>query len=205
MGGVIPRVTFMRNGSRLLALAILAMPAQAQLFGPESLTGAALGGVAGAIIGHNSGRHGGEGAAIGAGIGAVLGAVVGEERRRSATTVYEPNYAPVASRPNYAISGAVIGGVAGAVIGHNHGRQGAEGAAIGAASGLVLGTLAEQSARRRERFAPPAPSLVYQPTLATSREVVAQPVELPTAPAAAQISVSNPSYGSSGANALFGR
>lgn len=66
----------------LLALSLgLGAPSQAQLFGPESLTGAAFGGIAGAIIGHNSGRHGGQGAAIGAGAGFLLGSIVGQERR----------------------------------------------------------------------------------------------------------------------------
>jgi len=206
LGDVSCGVTTMKNCLGLLTLALLGVPAQAQLFGPESLTGAALGGVTGAVIGHNSGRHGGEGAAIGAGIGAVLGAFVGEERRRSASTVYEsPTYAPVISRPNYAISGAVLGGVAGAVIGHNQGRRGAEGAAIGAASGLLLGTLAEHSARRREWVAQPAPTLLYQPVLMSSATAVPQPVEPPTPAPASVVSVSIASQSSSGANSLFGR
>ena len=52
----------------------------AQLFSPESFSGAVLGGITGAVIGHNSGRHGGEGAAIGAGIGWLLGSIAHESR-----------------------------------------------------------------------------------------------------------------------------
>ena len=67
----------------LLALSAgLVAPMQAQLFWPESFTGAALGGIVGAVIGHNSGRHGGEGAAIGAGAGLLLGSLVHQEGGR---------------------------------------------------------------------------------------------------------------------------
>lgn len=58
------------------------LPAQAQLFSPESLTGAGLGAIAGGIIGHNNGRHSAEGAAIGAGVGLLAGALVRESRER---------------------------------------------------------------------------------------------------------------------------
>jgi hypothetical protein len=59
------------------------LPAQAQLFSPESLTGAAVGAIAGGVIGHNNGRHSAEGAAIGAGVGLLAGALVRESRERS--------------------------------------------------------------------------------------------------------------------------
>lgn len=63
------------------ALALLSVvPAQAQLFRPETVRGAVLGGVAGAVIGHNDGRHGWEGAAYGAAAGALIGSVVGHAR-----------------------------------------------------------------------------------------------------------------------------
>jgi hypothetical protein len=59
------------------------VPAQAELFSPESFTGAAVGAIAGAVIGHNNGRHGGEGAAIGAGIGYLAGTLAHQNRERS--------------------------------------------------------------------------------------------------------------------------
>jgi hypothetical protein len=59
------------------------LPAQAQLFSPESVTGAALGAIAGGVIGHNNGRHTAEGAAIGAGVGLLAGALVHEHRERT--------------------------------------------------------------------------------------------------------------------------
>jgi hypothetical protein len=49
---------------------------RAQLFSPQSVTGAALGGLAGGIIGHNAGHHTGEGFLIGAGAGLLIGALV---------------------------------------------------------------------------------------------------------------------------------
>ena len=70
----------------------MVLPAKAQLFSPESFTGAALGAVAGAVIGHNSGRHGGEGAAIGAGIGYVLGNVAHNNRQYREGDGYNGNY-----------------------------------------------------------------------------------------------------------------
>ena len=57
-----------------------ALQLQGQVFNPESLTGAAFGGITGAIIGHNSGHHGGEGAAIGAGVGFLLGSLAHQSR-----------------------------------------------------------------------------------------------------------------------------
>lgn len=65
--------------SLVLALAALTS-AQAQVFRPEAVNGALLGGIAGAVIGHNSGslnHNGWQGAAIGAGAGYLLGQAVG--------------------------------------------------------------------------------------------------------------------------------
>jgi len=58
------------------------LPAQAQLFSPESLGGAFWGSWIGGIAGGDC-RHGfsGEGAAIGAGVGLIAGAIAGETRR----------------------------------------------------------------------------------------------------------------------------
>jgi hypothetical protein len=60
-----------------------ALQLQAQIFNPESVTGAAVGGILGGVIGHNSGRHGGEGAAIGAGLGFLFGNLAHHSRQRA--------------------------------------------------------------------------------------------------------------------------
>ena len=65
---------------KLLVLTVglgIAGSAAAQLFTPESITGAGFGAITGAIIG---GRHAGEGAAIGAGAGFLLGTLLHESR-----------------------------------------------------------------------------------------------------------------------------
>jgi outer membrane lipoprotein SlyB len=196
----------------------LASPAEAQLFGPESLTGAALGGLTGGIIGHNSRHRTAEGAAIGAGAGLLLGALAGEARRESgyvapATPVVPAPpvvyYAPPPARPNYAVTGTIVGGIAGGVIGHNHHRQTAEGVAIGAGAGLVLGALAEEAARRDERLrysqgvpvvAYPAP--VAAPSVATGPPENATPVQPAPQPPPSIVNRASPM---SGANSLFGR
>ena len=74
----------MKTAATLLALALVsAVSAQAQLFRPETVTGAVVGGIAGAVIGHNDSRHGWEGAAYGATAGAVIGTIAGHARDRS--------------------------------------------------------------------------------------------------------------------------
>ncbi|HTI72499.1 MAG TPA: YMGG-like glycine zipper-containing protein [Candidatus Limnocylindria bacterium] len=197
---------------RLSALAVMfVVRANAQLFGPESLGGAVLGGVAGGIIGHNSGHRTGEGVAIGAGVGLIAGAIVGNERRRE-EAVYSPGYA-VYEHPNYAVSGAVVGGVAGAVIGNNSGHHTLEGAAIGAGAGLLVGSLAEQQARRRTMMVYPAYyPYAYSPPSAPTVAVPSSPApvytEAPTEPQ--PVIRSYPGSGSStpgmtSANSLFGR
>ena len=63
----------------LLALA----PMHAQVFCPETVNGAVLGGIAGAVIGNNSGslhHNAWQGAAIGAVAGGLIGSAVGESR-----------------------------------------------------------------------------------------------------------------------------
>jgi uncharacterized protein YcfJ len=72
--------------TRLLCLglaALLSVPAaQAQVFRPETVRGAVVGGVLGAVIGHNDDRRGWEGAAIGAAAGALVGSFAAESRER---------------------------------------------------------------------------------------------------------------------------
>lgn len=74
----------------------------------------------------------------------------------SAYVYYAPNrycapgtyYRP--TRPNYVVSGTVLGAASGALIGSANHNAG-EGAAIGAAAGLMLGGVAEISARKNEQ------------------------------------------------------
>jgi outer membrane lipoprotein SlyB len=67
-----------------LTLSLLALvPVQAQVFQPETVNGAILGGIAGAVIGNNSGdlhHNAWRGAAIGTVAGALIGSAVGESR-----------------------------------------------------------------------------------------------------------------------------
>jgi hypothetical protein len=76
----------------LLALA----PAQAQVFRPEAMNGAVLGGIAGAVIGNNSGdlhHNAWKGAAIGAGAGLLLGEAVGNANANARATQVGAPYA----------------------------------------------------------------------------------------------------------------
>ena len=67
-----------------LSAAALHFSAQAQLFSPESFSGAFWGSLIGGVVGGDC-RHGfsGEGAAIGAGVGLLAGAILGETRRQN--------------------------------------------------------------------------------------------------------------------------
>jgi hypothetical protein len=65
------------------------LPVKAQLFTPESFSGAAFGAVTGALLG---GRHAGEAAAIGAGSGYLLGTIIHEARRDHYDRYYSPYY-----------------------------------------------------------------------------------------------------------------
>ncbi len=174
-------MVFMKTMIVTALIAAGALSARAQLFGPESMSGALLGGLAGAVIGHNSGRHAGEGIAIGAGAGLLLGAIAGEARREqdyaSAPPPPPPNTFPASYyQPAYAGQGMVLGGVVGGIIGHNHHRQTAEGVAIGAGTGLLVGALADHHARHTTRSyrAPASPAAGIPP-----------PPAVPAAPAPA--------------------
>jgi len=86
----------------LLALGLgAAAPVKAQIFQPNVVNGALIGGVAGAIIGNNNGHHTGEGALIGAVGGAVLGGLVQPQPQAYAPAppVYYTSPAPVYVQP----------------------------------------------------------------------------------------------------------
>ncbi|HEX2854411.1 MAG TPA: YMGG-like glycine zipper-containing protein [Opitutaceae bacterium] len=167
--------TFLTLGFALIAL----VPAQAQIFRPQAVNGALIGGLAGAIIGNNSGSHNAwRGAAIGAGAGLLIGSAIDDARYdrgwqggyRRGPDLYVYRHAPVVrygyshshypqrapsyyySRPDYRSSGVFWGGLSGAIIGNNSGafRHNAwRGAAWGAGLGYIFGSIAEQNARAR--------------------------------------------------------
>ena len=202
-------------------LAWSALPVQAQWLGADAFGNALWGGIIGGLLGGR--HHAGEGAAIGAGAGLLLGAL--SSGARSEPTYY-PNYGPSPyygyesrdyySRPNYAGSGAVFGGIAGAVIGNNSGHRGLEGAAIGAGAGLLLGSIAENQARRDEtaryNYGPahataPTHSIpVYQPPPPQYGGFQSAPA-IPNAPVVppAPTWAPNPASPMYRANSLFGR
>jgi len=79
--------------------------AQAQLFSPESTSGALLGGLAGGIIGANTGgHHTGRGIAIGAASGLVLGSLFSEANRDRYGYGYS-GYPSYSSYPSYSYYG----------------------------------------------------------------------------------------------------
>jgi hypothetical protein len=202
-----------------LALALLAaVPGRAQIFGPNATGGLLLGGLAGGIIGHNNHNQTGRGIAIGAASGLILGSIADQanynsyqrtqvsapdyyaDRYYQAPRYYYSNYEDAdygCTRPNYAVSGALLGGLAGGIIGHNNHNQTGRGILIGAASGLILGSIAEHAARDRE--------------MAAERTVyIAAPAEqAPAAPEpqtqAAPSATPTPATPMSSANSLFGR
>jgi uncharacterized protein YcfJ len=112
-----------------------------------------------------------------------------------------PAYAPAPPRRNYAIGGTLLGALTGGLIGNSIDHQGWEGAAIGAGAGLLLGGVAEQTARRRQQdyyYAGP-PVLVVRPkTLAPAPSAPTVPDNNPKPPY-------RPASAMSSANSLFGR
>ena len=74
-----------------------------------------------------------------------------------------PGYYYRPTRPNYAVGGTLLGAASGALIGEGASGKPGGGAAIGAATGLVLGSIAEHTARKQEqRFASAQPTVPYQ-------------------------------------------
>lgn len=135
----------------MLALA----PAQAQIFRPEAVNGALLGGIAGAVIGNNSGslnHNAWKGAAIGAGAGLLIGAAAGDANDGRARIA--PGYPDVyVSRRSPVVYAGYSNGRYGHVYDRGYGRYGYErsyGGSYGyggyygggAAQGILLGGLA---------------------------------------------------------------
>src|SRR4051812_30797972 len=78
--GVAHPASIMKTAFSLCLAVVFLSSARAQMFRPEAVNGAVLGGIAGAVIGNNSGdlRHNAwKGAAIGSAAGLVLGEAVG--------------------------------------------------------------------------------------------------------------------------------
>jgi uncharacterized protein YcfJ len=117
--------------------------------------------------------------------------------------VYVDDYETV--RPNYAANGAILGALAGAVIGNNSGdlrHNGWRGAGLGAAAGYLIGSIAENNARRREAI-----------LTAQAQQQVVNPAPMAAAAESAaparSVTVSEPAPSTastmSSANSLFGR
>jgi uncharacterized protein YcfJ len=103
---------------------------------------------------------------------------------------------------NRASTGLLLGGLAGAVIGHNSGdlRNNAwRGAALGAGTGWLLGAIADDRARARDREQP----IVY------TREEIAPTQPEPTQSVPQTVIINNNYYGTpspmTSANSAFGR
>ena len=116
---------------------------------------------------------------------------------------YNASYRPYYSERTRASTGLLLGGIAGAVIGHNSGdlRHNAwRGAAIGATSGWLLGAIADQRARDRNR------EVVY---VATPEEAAPAAPSGPAQTVPQTVIINNNYYGSqssmTSANSLFGR
>lgn len=210
-----------------LTFSLLALvPVQAQVFRPETVNGAVLGGIAGAVIGNNSGdlhHNAWKGAAIGAVAGGLIGSATAESRdynRRTQVPVprghgyyqrpayYSYGYSGYARptyydsdysyrRPSYASSGLFWGGLTGAIIGNNSRNHNAwRGAAWGAGAGLLIGAIADENARAREERVVVVPE--------------AQPASAqPTQSTPQNVTIINNYYGGStpmsSANGMFGR
>ena len=218
-----------------LCLALLAATsASAQVFRPETVNGAVLGGIAGAVIGNNSGslnHNAWKGASIGAVAGGLIGSAVGADndrrdtsvpvQRRETPYVYRdagPGHVYGGYRRSAARDGLVLGAVAGGIIGHNSGsfrHNGWRGAAWGAGAGWILGSVIDYN---RSYYGygydyPRRPVIWERPVYVESapatvvQQAPAQPVQ-PAAPQ--QVTIINNYYGTNPApmtqaNSLFGR
>lgn len=199
----------MKTSATFLALTLAlaaVLPAHAQIFRPQTVNSAVLGGIAGAIIGNNSGDLHNDpwrGAVIGAAVGGLLGSAAADAHdRRTQVPVPAALPRPVA-RDHDAFGNMLFGGIAGAIIGNNSGNHNPwQGAAIGAGAGYILGRLGDN----QPRHAPPVPS--YASIVAPAPVVYAVQA---AAPAPQSVTIINNYYGPvsispmGSANAMFGR
>lgn len=117
---------------------------------------------------------------------------------------YATDYGTYDTRPSYAANGAILGALAGAVIGNNSGdlrHNGWAGAGLGAAAGYLVGSIAENNARRREAVLTEQASAVN--SLAPVQVASTAPANAPDQ----TVTTSKPKSSSamSSANELFGR
>jgi hypothetical protein len=122
---------------------------------------------------------------------------------------YYPSYGYdyVYSRPNYVVNDTLTGALLGGIIGSGIHHQGWQGAGIGAAAGLVVGGLAELSARAYERNNYPTSNGYYsQPnSVSNIRSVDSAPIVPTSSGYESSVTTYRPASLMSGANALFGR
>jgi uncharacterized protein YcfJ len=189
--------------------------------GHNSLRGAAIGTVAGALIGSAVGNsrdkyysHDVPMPTYRSSYGRDYGYYSPSVSRYRSPTYFtdysyrEPGYYGSSYRPYYsertrASTGLVLGGIAGAVIGNNSGdlRHNAwRGAAIGATSGWLLGAIADQRARDRQR------EVVF---IDSSEETAPAAPAAPAQTVPQTVIINNNYYGPqssmTSANSLFGR
>jgi uncharacterized protein YcfJ len=111
----------------------------------------------------------------------------------------------VYARPNYAANGAVLGALAGAVIGNNSGdlrHKGWRGAAYGAAAGYLLGSIAENNARRREAV---LTEQAAAPVVSNDERARVATPAISSQAATVTTTGPRPTSSMSAANSLFGR
>jgi uncharacterized protein YcfJ len=115
----------MKTAFSLCLACVVVTSASAQIFRPEAVNGALLGGIAGAVIGNNSGDLGHnawKGAALGAGAGLILGEAAGNARAASRDPqVYSSRRGDYVYRDAPSVR---IGVGYGSVRGHGHGYFG---------------------------------------------------------------------------------
>jgi hypothetical protein len=105
-------------------------------------------------------------------------------------------------RPNYAVSGLLLGGMTGAIIGNNsHSHDSWEAAAWGAGAGLLVGSIAEHNARKREAREAVAQETAQAAGAAQTAAVQAKPQNVTII----NNYNSTPSTPMTSANGMFGR
>jgi uncharacterized protein YcfJ len=223
------------NTPLTLCLALLAVaPLSAQVFRPETINGALLGGIAGAVVGHNSGslsHNGWQGAAIGAVAGGLIGSAVANDRDRNDVQVRAGYGSPYVYRQPAVVYGGYRGGRGyygggyyGGVGYYGDGYYGSaatDGLFLGALAGGIIGHNSGSLHHNGWRGAAWGAGIGWllgsvadynRPVAYAQSPVYVQPAAAPAAqPAAApqQVTIINNYYGNatpmSQANGLFGR